>query len=183
MPPREPQTTGLADIIPPRARVLFVGYNPGRHSAAAGHHFAGPANHFWTLLHQAGFTDRLLRPEEDGLLPTYRLGVTNLVARMTPGSADLSWQELLEGGERLRAKVARYQPRILCLLGKDIYRAYTRLPRSRKVAWGFQPESQVPGTREFVMPNPSPRSTIPFTERLRLFRLLREAAQAGDKGR
>lgn len=177
MPRGERGPAGLPDIIPYGARVLFVGYNPGRHSAAAGHHFAGPTNHFWTLLHQAGFTDRRLRAEEDGLLPSYGLGVTNLVGRMTPGSADLSWQEMLEGGQELRAKVARFRPRIVCLLGKDIYRAYARLPRSREVSWGFQPEPQVPGTREFVMPNPSPRSTIPFHERLRLFRQLREAAE------
>ncbi|BAS26389.1 hypothetical protein LIP_0532 [Limnochorda pilosa] len=44
------------------------------------------------------------------------------------------------------------------------------------MAWELQASPPVPGVRTFVMPNPSARSTVPFEERLRLFRVLQEAA-------
>ena len=37
----------------PRPRILFVGINPSLRSAEVGHHFAGPGNPFWRLLHAA----------------------------------------------------------------------------------------------------------------------------------
>ncbi len=178
-----PTRTGLPDYIPFRPRVLFVGYNPGRKSAAAGHHFAGPNNHFWRLLHESGFTERLFPPEEDALLPAYGLGLTNIVARMTPSSSDLSWAEMLAGGGALRDKVDRCRPQVVCLLGKDVYRAYAGLSRTRPVAWGFQAKPQVPGTRDFVMPNPSSRSTVPYQQRLALFRELQSAVAGGGFSR
>ncbi|HEY8394890.1 MAG TPA: 5-formyltetrahydrofolate cyclo-ligase, partial [Thermaerobacter sp.] len=55
---------GVPDVLVPGLAAVFVGLNPGRASAARGHHFAGPNNHFWRLLYEAGLTPRLLRPEE-----------------------------------------------------------------------------------------------------------------------
>jgi double-stranded uracil-DNA glycosylase len=52
-------------------------------SAEAGHHFARPGNRFYPALHAAGLTPRLLRPDEDALLPTFGLGVTNIAWRAT----------------------------------------------------------------------------------------------------
>ncbi|MFS8629719.1 MAG: glycosyltransferase, partial [Bacillales bacterium] len=93
---------------------------------------------------------------------------------------DLSWAEMLAGGGALRDKVDRCRPQVVCLLGKDVYRAYAGLSRTRPVAWGFQAKPQVPGTRDFVMPNPSSRSTVPYQQRLALFREL-QSAVAGNK--
>ena len=77
-------------IIPDREiRVVFCGINPGRVSAAANAHFANPRNDFWRLLHAAGFTPRLLEPDEQSELLGYRIGVTNAAYRTTPGSGDL----------------------------------------------------------------------------------------------
>ena len=39
----------------PKPRILFVGINPSLTSARVGHHFAGPGNPFYRLLHAAGF--------------------------------------------------------------------------------------------------------------------------------
>ena len=44
----------LTDRIEPGVRVLLVGINPGVMSASTGHHFAGPTNRFWRLLHESG---------------------------------------------------------------------------------------------------------------------------------
>ena len=54
----------ISDILAPGLRVVFCGINPGKSSAHTGFHFAHPGNRFWKVIHQAGFTDRQLRPEE-----------------------------------------------------------------------------------------------------------------------
>ena len=77
----------IPDVLAPDLRVVFVGINPGLYSAAVGHHFARPGNRFWRALHGSGFTDRLLDAAEDGELPRYGLGVTNLVRRATASAA------------------------------------------------------------------------------------------------
>ena len=55
-------TSDVPDVLAPDLRCVFCGINPGRVSAAAAAHFANPRNDFWRLLHDAGFTPRLLRP-------------------------------------------------------------------------------------------------------------------------
>ena len=52
-----------------RPRILFVGINPSLHSAAAGHHFAGPGNPFWRLLHAARLVPEPLTYADDVRLP------------------------------------------------------------------------------------------------------------------
>jgi double-stranded uracil-DNA glycosylase len=56
--------TAVPDVLSPGLKAVFCGINPGRASAAAGAAFANPRNDFWRLLHAAGFTPRLLAPEE-----------------------------------------------------------------------------------------------------------------------
>ena len=73
----------------PGLRCVFCGINPGRVSAAAAAHFANPRNDFWRLLHDGGFTPRLLDPQEQFDLLELGYGVTNAAYRTTPGSGDL----------------------------------------------------------------------------------------------
>ena len=54
----------VPDVLAPDLRVVFVGINPGRVSAAARAHFANPRNDFWRLLHAARLTSRLYEPLE-----------------------------------------------------------------------------------------------------------------------
>ena len=69
----------INDILAPGLRVVFCGINPGKSSAHTGYHFAHPGNRFWKVIHQAGFTDRLLKPEEEQHLLDTRCGITMLV--------------------------------------------------------------------------------------------------------
>ena len=78
----------LPPIVGPNLQVLFVGINPSLRSAEVGHHFARPGNRFWPTLHAAGFTPRRLAPEEDGLLPSFGIGVTNIAERPTRDGHD-----------------------------------------------------------------------------------------------
>src|SRR4051794_18060283 len=91
----------LAPILGPGLLVLFVGINPSLRSAEVGHHFARPGNRFYPALHAAGFTPRRLLPEQDGELPAYGVGSTNLVARPTRAADELSRDELRAGAHEL----------------------------------------------------------------------------------
>jgi TDG/mug DNA glycosylase family protein len=73
----------LPDLAGPGIRVLLVGINPGLYTGWSGFHFGRPSNRLWTTLHEAGFTDRRLRPEESDALLAAGIGTTNLVARAT----------------------------------------------------------------------------------------------------
>jgi len=141
----------VPDVIAPHLQVLFCGINPGLYTAATGYNFARPGNRFWPTLYAAGFTPRLLRPHEQQELLTYGCGITNFVARATAAAAELSTAELVEGGELLRAKVLRFRPQAVAVLGVTAYRAAFRLP---KAVLGPQPET-IGATQLWVLPNPS----------------------------
>ncbi|MBA3434573.1 MAG: mismatch-specific DNA-glycosylase, partial [Actinobacteria bacterium] len=93
--------SAVPDILGPGVRVVFCGINPGRVSAAAGAPFANPRNDFWRLLHAAGFTPRLLQPEEAAELLRFRVGLTNAARRTTRGSGDLRRADFAGAAERL----------------------------------------------------------------------------------
>ena len=71
----------IPNVIAPDLSVLFCGINPGLYSAAAQHHFARPGNRFWPALHLAGFTSRVLAPNESHDLLQLGYGITSLVPR------------------------------------------------------------------------------------------------------
>src|SRR6187401_329534 len=100
----------IRDVIAPGLRVLFCGINPGLYSGATGHHFARPGNRFWRVLHESGFTDRVLAPSEQAQLLQSGLGVTNLVRRTTAAADELTDDELRTGAERVRALVLEFGP-------------------------------------------------------------------------
>ena len=79
----------INDILAPDLRVVFCGINPGKSSAHTGFHFAHPGNRFWKVIHQAGFTDRLLKPEEELQLLDTRCGITMLVERPTVQASEV----------------------------------------------------------------------------------------------
>jgi TDG/mug DNA glycosylase family protein len=141
----------VPDVTRPGLTILFVGINPGRYSAAAGHHFAGPGNQFWPTLHAAGFTPRRYAPREDRELLRLGLGITNFVARCTATAAELRPEELRAGAARLARKVARLRPRYVAAVGLLAYRIAFSRPRA---IVGLQPET-LAGATLWLLPNPS----------------------------
>lgn len=141
----------VGDVLGPSLEVLFCGINPGLYSAATGCHFARPGNRFWPALHRSGFTPRLLAPAEQDLLPSFGLGITNVVARATAQAAELSARELREGGERLAELVAEVGPQVVAVAGVTAYRMAFARP---KAAIGPL-EDRIGGARVWVLPNPS----------------------------
>jgi TDG/mug DNA glycosylase family protein len=163
----------VRDVIAPDLRVLFCGINPGLYTAAVGHHFARPGNRFWPALYASGFTERLLSPFDERELLKSGYGITNVVARATATADLLTKEEIVAGGKRLRAKVVRYRPRILAVLGLGAYRTAFNQP---KAAVGPQ-EELIGRTRLWVLPNPSGlNANYQAADLARLFRDLRESA-------
>jgi len=141
----------IRDAIGPDLRVLFVGINPGLYSGATGFHFARPGNRFWPTIHGAGFTPRLLAPDETQALLGFGLGITNLVNRTTAKAAELGDDELRQGAVRLRATVDRYRPRAVAILGVDAFRRAFGQP---KATIGLQLGS-LGSSQLWILPNPS----------------------------
>jgi TDG/mug DNA glycosylase family protein len=154
-PPPPFASLRLKDRVKIPVRVLFVGINPGVRSALTGHHFAGYSNRFWRLLHQSGLTPELLTPDHDDRLPEWGFGVTNLIARPTPGIDTLRPDEYVAGTAALRRKVRRWKPEVVAFVGVTLYRSVfsVRTP----VAVGIQSE-HLEGASVFVLPNPSGRN-------------------------
>ena len=153
--------------------MLLVGINPGIRSAQVGHHFAGPSNRFWKLLYESGVVPEPIGPEDDHRLPEWGLGITNLVARPTPGIDTLRREEYAAGARILRGKVRRWKPRAVALVGVTLYRAMFDRPAATAVWLGPQAES-FEGADVFVLPNPSGRNAhFTYAQMLDAFRSLR----------
>jgi double-stranded uracil-DNA glycosylase len=168
----------IPDVVAPGLRVLLSGINPGLWSSATGLHFARPGNRFWPTLHRAGFTDRLLGPQEQWTLLERGLGITNVAGRATARADELGREELVSGGEVLRAKVERLRPSWLAVVGIGAYR--TAFDRPHAVV-GPQEES-LGATRVWVLPNPSGLNAHwPAAALAEEFARLREAAGLPDR--
>jgi TDG/mug DNA glycosylase family protein len=153
----------IPNIVCPNLAVLFCGINPGTRSGELGQHFARPGNRFWKVLHLSGFTDRLLRPDEQWALLDYGIGITNLVARTSAAASELSAGELRQGAGELEAKVAELSPRGVAV----------RRPRA---SIGRQNETIGSGTRLWVLPNPSGlQARYQLAEMVELYAELRQA--------
>jgi double-stranded uracil-DNA glycosylase len=163
----------LRDRIRPGVRVLLVGINPGVRSSLTGHHFAGYSNRFWKLLYESGLVPEPITAEDDGRLPEWGFGVTNIVPRPTPGIDTLTPKEYVEGRVRLRRKILRYRPTVVAMVGVTVFRGMFP-DRKGPVAVGLQPE-KIGTASVFVLPNPSGRNAnFSYAEMLAAFRRLNE---------
>ena len=141
----------VPDLVAEDLLVLFVGINPSLWSGWSGYHFGRPSNRLWVTLHEAGFTDRRLRPEDTDELLRAGIGITNFVNRATARADELTDDEIRAGLPRLEQTVRRWRPRTVAVLGVTAYRTAFRRP---KAVVGAQPET-IEGARLWVLPNPS----------------------------
>ena len=156
----------LPDYLAPDLSILFVGINPGLRSLEVGHHYAGPSNRFWKLLFEVGIVPHRMTCQDDGRLLDYGYGLTNLIAKPTAGIQDLVKQDFLQGRDVLLAKIAKYQPALVAVLGISVARVLFPPVTSNAsgkrlvvcpIQTGLQPEL-LAGVRVFVLPNPSGRN-------------------------
>jgi TDG/mug DNA glycosylase family protein len=93
-------------------------------------------------------------------------GLTNLIAKPTAGIQDLVKQDFLRGRQTLVAKIKKYQPVIVAVLGISVARVlFPSLPSNaagKRIAGCSVQTGLLPvvlaGVRVFVLPNPSGRN-------------------------
>jgi double-stranded uracil-DNA glycosylase len=162
--------SAVPDVLGPGLAVVFCGINPGRVSAAAAAHFANPRNDFWRLLHDAGFTPRRLRPDEQFETPRFGIGLTNAASRTTPGSSDLRRADFAGSRERLERIAFELRPRAIAFVGKEAYRGVF----GERPDHGLQAR-RLAETALFVLPSTSPaNAAVPYAERVRWFEALHD---------
>lgn len=183
-------TLRLRDRIEPGVRVLFVGINPGVRSAITGHHFAGFSNRFWKLLWDAGLVPERITYEEDRRLPEWGFGITNLIARPSPGINDLRPDEYVAGWKVLERKIRRFHPEVVAFVGVTLYRAILpfldpaapRRSASGEAVVGPQPQL-IHGARIYVLPNPSGRNAnFSYAEMLAAYAALKKETGGREAG-
>ncbi len=159
----------LPDYLESNLNLVFVGFNPGTRSAKVGHYYAGPGNLFWPLLYETGLISAPLTYRDDARLLEYGIGLTDLVKRSTPSSADLSTAEAHAGASILERKLLQYAPKVLCFNGKGVYGWYRG---QRQVALGAQDDT-IGTSRVFVAPSTSARNgRISRADKAEMFRAL-----------
>jgi TDG/mug DNA glycosylase family protein len=141
----------LPDLLEPGLSLIFCGINPGMRAASTGHHFEGRGNRFWRVMHLAGFTPELIRPEDDHTVLQYGYGLTTVVPRATAQAAELSRSEIELAGDDFRRKIEQFAPRHVVFLGKM---ALSAISGTRNIDWGPQ-TNPFGGARAWVLPNPS----------------------------
>ena len=167
----------LKDRLRPPVRVLLVGINPGVRSSQVGHHFAGPSNRFWKLLHESRLVPEPIGWKDDDRLHEWGFGITNLVARPTPGIDTLRTEEYVAGAKILRRKIRRVKPEVVAFIGVTLFRSVFGRRAGQPVALGLQGE-RLEGARVFVLPNPSGRNAnFTYGEMLDAFVRLRRALE------
>ena len=120
--------------------------------------------------------------EGDDRLPEFGFGITNIVARPTPGIDTLKPEEYAAGRARLRAKVTRYKPAVVALVGVTVFRAMFP-ERKGRVEPGLQ-EERLGASQVFVLPNPSGRNAnFTYVEMLAAFKALRSLLRASPAAR
>ena len=152
---RDAPNRTTVDLIDYNLKVLFCGINPGMWSGATGFHFAKPGNRFWKALHLGGFSDRVLHPSEEHELLENGYGITSFCKRTTATAAELSAQEIVEGGKLLVKKIELYKPQFLAVLGIGAFRTAFNQPKAKL---GLQNET-IRAAKIWLLPNPSGLNT------------------------
>ena len=168
----QPPESSVPDYLGPESRIVFCGINPGEWSARARAPFANPRNDFWRLLHAAGFTPRLLAPQEAQELLPLGFGLTNAARRTTRGSGDLRKADFAGAADRLEEIARTIRPVVIAFVGKVAYTG----PFGGRVELGLQGR-RLGETALYVLPSTSPaNAAVPWDERLRWFKALRKLA-------
>ena len=175
----------LRDCIKPGVLVLFVGINPGLRSAETGRHFAGHSNRFWKLLYESKLVSEPLTHQDDRRLPEWRLGLTNIIGRCTPGIDALNPVEYRQGVASLKRKITRYRPHIVALLGVTIFRTlFSSMEQSKGPLDLGLTAMELAGVRIFLLPNPSGRNAhYSYRQMLTAFQVLRDFMEQSLKKR
>ncbi len=145
--------TVLPDVLPPGLVTVFCGSAASSASARRGAYYAGPGNRFWPTLHEAGFTDRRLRPEEFRDLPRFGIGLTDLAKHESGMDRELSSRAY--DAAALLARIEACAPRFLAFTGRRPAGLFLREAFGAGLGDYGPQDAAIGGTRIFVLPSPS----------------------------
>jgi double-stranded uracil-DNA glycosylase len=124
---------------------------------------------------------------DDHRLPEWGFGLTNIIARPTRGSSELTPAEYREGAEILLRKIVKWRPAIVAPIGVSVWRALAHAVSGpslarRQVSLGLQP-STLEHHAVYVLPNPSGRNAhFSYEEMLASYRGLRVLIERNREG-
>jgi double-stranded uracil-DNA glycosylase len=140
-------------------KILFIGINPHPGSYSRGVPFSHNKM-FWYLLHDAGLLPQpreLLKDDAyikklylHSFKKVYRFGLLNIVDRPTRTAAEIKNIEALPGKKRLLATIKKYQPLVVCFIGKKTYELFIK---SSKISYGWHPAISL--SKIYVMHSPN----------------------------
>lgn len=139
----------LPDLLAPGLQVIFCGTAASHASAMRGHYYAGPGNRFWSLLSETGLTPRLMRPDEDRLLPLMGLGFTDLAKGVSGMDREIPPQAYAP--ETLAALVRRFKPKRLAFTSLTA----AKIALGRRHPAGHIANPPFPDISVWVLPSPS----------------------------
>ncbi len=159
----------LPDYVKPGLDIVFIGINPGEHSARVGHYFASPRNRFWPSVNRSGLFTEELGPRTDMRALDYGIGFTDVVKRPSSSASKLRAADYREWAPVLKEKIERFKPLIACFHGAVGYRNFLkyvedegdgrpaggREAKVTELTLGPQ-DRNIGGSRVFLIPNPSP---------------------------
>jgi len=134
----------LHDCLVPDLCLVICGTAAGTESAIRRQYYAGSGNRLWKTLFETGLTPRQLDPAEFGLLPSYGIGLTDIVKDQAGMDRVIDFTGADCDG--FVSKVLQFRPGVLCFNGKRA--AETHLGR-KVIEYGLQVE-RIGGTRIFV---------------------------------
>jgi double-stranded uracil-DNA glycosylase len=109
----------LPDYLKEDLDVVFVGTSVATASASRGHYYAGPGNKFWEFLWEADLTgERLLVPEQDGMVLEYGIGLTDIVKGRASSSDSLLRSSDYDVPGFI-AKIETFKPFVVAFNGKE----------------------------------------------------------------
>jgi TDG/mug DNA glycosylase family protein len=157
----------LEDLLRPGLRVVIAGTIAAWDRAMLDHYYASPGNQFWTLLHEAGFTPRRLAPEEDELLPSFGVGLTDLVRTEPSPPGEPPRFDV----PAFRRAVRRARPLAVAFVSKTAAGSYARAAGERAPRGYGALSWSVVGRPAFVLPGPSGANNgMPLPLRIAMWR-------------
>jgi TDG/mug DNA glycosylase family protein len=147
----------LPDILDPNLDVLFCGTAVATALATRGHYYAGRGNKFWEFLHVTGMTSERLHPEDDVRLPTFGLGLTDLVKHVAQShDRDLDFSKTPD----LERRLAPHRPTWVAFNGLKAADQAARAFRQPTPRYGVQ-DWTVGSAQVFVLTSSSGASAKP----------------------
>lgn len=158
-------------------KILFIGINPSFGTWKRRIPFSGNKT-FWYHLHEAGLIpeDRTILRDDTKLkdlyyhkfTQKYHMAILNIVNRPSRTCAELKQSETGPGRKRILAAIKKYNPRIVCFVGKTAYALFANVP---KCDYGWKPD--IGESKLYVMRNPL---HVKASERISELKKIKKAA-------